>query len=312
MNKTKIAILAASCLKGIGLYRINRLIESIVLSKKLKHQDIDYFELIEIGIQEQIFSEMLPISYFLEGYRKAESILEQCQQKQIHIAIPFDENFPNLLKFGHELTVHYRDCPPILFYQGDLSIFNEGECVAVIGTRSPSQEGYRANEKIASCLAQNHMTVVSGLAIGCDSAAHQGCLKMEGHTAAFLPSPIDCILPISNRQLAEDILSQGGCLLSEYPTQKDVFQVQNYHYIQRDRLQAMSSMAVVTSEFDKKSGTVHTLRYAKQYQKPVYALQSMVSSGHIPLDFFEEEGIALNLFNTPEEMIEQLKKSPIR
>ncbi|MCH4072923.1 DNA-processing protein DprA [Pseudoramibacter sp.] len=311
MNKINTAILALSCLKGIGLYRLNRLISPLVSSEISEDQkEIDFFDLIETGIQEQIFSPMLPISYFMEGYQEAENILELCEQRQICVATPFDKKFPILLKFEN-IVENRRECPPILFYQGDLSIFNKNKCVAMIGTRYPSDQGYQANESVARLLAQNNMTVVSGLAIGCDSAAHRGCLEINGNTAAFLPGPLDFILPSSNKQLAEKILSQGGCLLSEYPPQKKEFAVQKGNYIQRDRLQAMSSNAVVTSEFDRKSGTVHTIRYAHQYHKPIYALEDMVRFKRIPLDFFDEEGIALNLFQTPDEMVEQIKKTPI-
>lgn len=311
MNNLDIGLLAISCLKGFGQQRLIRLIKAVnkyIQQHQLISCELNYFDLIQIGIESNQFTGMLPISFFMDGYQKAEEIVEQCEKKNVSITTAFSESFPRRLNVENNFGEELNDYPIILFYLGELSILNQEKCAAVIGTRHPTEIGYQFNIKIAEKMAEENVTVVSGLAIGCDQAAHTGCLNAGGKTAAFLPTPVNEVLPISNRKLAERIVEEGGCLLSEYPPRDKDFPVQNYCYVQRDRLQAMASDAVITSEFDENSGTVHTLRYAQKYHKPIYALEEIAQSEQFALDFINNEKIDIQLFSEPEQLVNEFEK----
>ena len=114
------------------------------------------------------------------------------------------------------------------------------------------------------------MIIVSGLAAGCDSIAHKSCLEMNGKTIAILPSPISKIYPAENKKLAEDIVKKGGLLISEYYKEpKSRFEAVN-RFIERDRLQAMFSKAIILIASYRKgegdSGSRHAMEAAKKYE----------------------------------------------
>ena len=114
--------------------------------------------------------------------------------------------------------------------------------------------------------AQHGEIVVSGLAIGCDTNAHIGCLEANGKTIAILPSPIDNILPKNNIGLANEILNSGGLLVSEYYSGQEV---KNSYYADRDRLQSGLSNGVVVVETSSDGGTMITVGKALKYGKIV-------------------------------------------
>ncbi|MSS19859.1 DNA-processing protein DprA [Pseudoramibacter porci] len=310
MNNIDIGLLAISCLKGFGQHRLSRLVKTVDKyhpQRLCSTQDLNFFDLIQIGIEFNQFSEMLPISFFMDGYRKAEAIIEQCDKENILIATQFSKSFPKRLKMSNHLKDNSDECPIILYYFGDLSTLDQKQCAAIIGTRHPTELGYQSNVMIAERLAEKNVTVVSGLATGCDQAAHLGCLNAGGKTAAFLPSPVSQVLPVSNRKLGEKIIESGGCLLSEYPPSPKNFSVQNYYYVQRDRLQAMASDVVITSEFNENSGTVHTLRYAKKYHRPIFALKDIAKSEQFALDFLNQEKINIRLFAETDQLVKKFE-----
>lgn len=174
----------------------------------------------------------------------------------------FDSAFPRLYK-------GIPDRPLLLFTKGELSSLNADLSVAIIGTREPTDFGERAGRRLASLFAENGFVVVSGLAKGCDTVAHRGCLAAHGKTVAILAGGIDDIYPKENRPLAEEILDTGGCLLSEY---KPGTKAHRSFFIERDRLQSGLSQAVVVIETDVKGGTMHTVGFAADQNRPVACL----------------------------------------
>lgn len=157
--------------------------------------------------------------------------------------------------------------PTVIYYRGDISRLNELKMVAVIGTRQPSPEGEKASYSLGEVLSSKGYGVINGLALGCDSYALEGCLHAEkAYPVAVLPCGLDKIYPKTNKELAERILDKGGCLISEYGPKTPV---QRYMYVQRDRIQACLSDGVIMVEAMKKSGTMHTINYAKTYHKHI-------------------------------------------
>ena len=155
--------------------------------------------------------------------------------------------------------------PPVLLYtKGDLSALQAAYKVALIGTRTPTEHGAKVARRLGQIFAEEGLCVVSGLANGCDENGHIGALEAGGKTIAILPSPLDNIMPESNRELADRIVSSGGLLLTEYGPGHAV---QRGNYIERDRLQSALSQAVVVVETEKAGGTMHTVNFALEQKR---------------------------------------------
>jgi DNA processing protein len=151
--------------------------------------------------------------------------------------------------------------------------------VALVGTRHPSPAGARVAYDFGAESALCGFVVVSGLALGCDSAAHRGCLSVAGITVAVLPCGVDRVAPVSNSQLGERILASGGCFVSQYPPGTPP---RPFRFVERNRVIAALSQAVIVIECEERSGTLHTARFALEQNKPLacYAPESgPVSSG---------------------------------
>ena len=126
--------------------------------------------------------------------------------------------------------------------------------------------GVNVSYKISSILSQKGYTIVSGLANGCDTFAHIGCLKSKGKTIATLPCGLDKCYPNENKDLADEIIKTGGCLISEYKINTNP---SKNKFIQRDRLQAALSLGIVVVECAVECGTMHTVNFAKKYNKQI-------------------------------------------
>ena len=156
-----------------------------------------------------------------------------------------------------EGTITFRDKK--IYYRGDPTLL-ERPSIAVIGTRHPAgrsrEVGYRLTKKICELTG---MPIVTGLAIGCDTIAARAALDAGIPVIAVLPSAPSDIYPRSNRELAEEIVRKGGCLISEYGPGSDV---QKWKFIARDRLMAEIADAVIVVECREAGGTMHTVRAA--------------------------------------------------
>ncbi|MEI7491308.1 MAG: DNA-processing protein DprA [Bacteroidota bacterium] len=154
--------------------------------------------------------------------------------------------------------------PHLLHYRGDISLIHESKRVAVVGTRTPSTFGIEECRFITTWFVENGYTIISGLARGTDSIAHQTCIETGGKTIAVLPSGLENIYPPENQTLAERIVESGGLLITEYP---DHSSPRKQYFIQRDRLQSGLSLGVVIIESEQKSGTMHTARFTIQQKR---------------------------------------------
>lgn len=167
------------------------------------------------------------------------------------------------------------DGPPRrLFYRGAIHPL-EKPCVAVVGARTCTRDGRAAAEKFAAHLGECGVTVVSGLAHGIDTAAHEGALAAGGTTVAVLGCGVDRIYPARNTQLAHRILAGGGALLSEYapgtPPAK-------HRFPERNRIISGLSHAVLVVEASERSGSLITARLALEQGRDVLAVPGAI--GH--------------------------------
>jgi DNA processing protein len=199
------------------------------------------------------------------------------------------------------LLTEIADPPSLLYYRGEKSLLT-GPCIAVVGTRRPSSTGIRAAVQFARYLSRCGLTVVSGLARGIDSAAHRGALSECGKTIAVLGHGLDRIYPPENRNLADEILSEGGCVISEYPVGTPPLK---QYFPQRNRLISGLSLGTLVIEAADKSGSLITARMAIDQNRDVFAIPGQFDDvrfcgGHRLIQ------LGAKLVTRPEEILEEL------
>jgi DNA processing protein len=198
-----------------------------------------------------------------EGWTLAEEMLKKARKLNIRVIAAVSPDFPEWLRA-------IPDPPLILFVKGDIGGIQTRVSVAVIGTREPTDYGVKVAHRFGHRGAEAGCVVVSGLALGCDSAGHRGCLDAGGKTVAVLAHGLDRIYPKGSESLANEILDKGGCWVSEYPPG---MRAQRSYFVERDRLQAGISGGVIVVETDIDGGTMHTVRFAQDQGRPVACLQ---------------------------------------
>lgn len=185
--------------------------------------------------------------------------------KEIHIE---DKNYPKLLK-------EIEGPPAVLYYKGE--ILAEENCFAVVGTRMASSYGKEVALEIAGDLAEVGLTIVSGMAPGIDTFAHQAALERGKRTIAVLGTGLDekSIFPQSNLKLARKILETGGCLISEYPPGT---RGTKFTFPQRNRIISGISLGVLVVESKQKGGALITANYAFKQKRKVFAVPGPIHS----------------------------------
>lgn len=164
--------------------------------------------------------------------------------------------------------------PLILYYKGELPKQSE-QLIAVVGTRKPTFYGRQATLGLTKELARAGLTIVSGLALGADTFAHQAALEEGAKTIAILGNGLDTIHPTSNINLAKRILEQGGCVISEFPPGTPPLK-QNFPA--RNRIIAGLSLGVLIAEASEKSGTLITANHALDQNREVFAVPGNIYS----------------------------------
>jgi DNA processing protein len=177
-------------------------------------------------------------------------------------------NYPERLK-------EVEGAPPVLYILGDLTP-SDAWAVAVVGTRRSTSYGREATARISAELAEAGVTVVSGLARGIDTIAHQSALDAGGRTIAVLGSGVDVLYPSENRNLARRIIEQGrGAILSEYPLGTEP---EPMNFPPRNRIISGLSLGVLVVEADLKSGALITVTFALEQNRDVFAIPGPITS----------------------------------
>lgn len=173
-----------------------------------------------------------------------------------------DELFPDAFKAIGE------DCPETIYAMGNLDLLRVERRVAIIGSRKATRAGCSKAYDLGAKFAREGYVVVSGLALGCDAAAHRGCLAANGGTIAIVATGLDKVHPSENIPLQEEILRKGGLIISEQPIG---VKANPTRLVARNRLQAALSDVVVVAECPEHSGTMYTVRFAQKYGKVIKA-----------------------------------------
>lgn len=174
------------------------------------------------------------------------------------------------------LLAQITDPPQVLFMRGKLPEFKR-PTVAVVGTRNCTSYAKRVTEELTEQLAGQGIAIISGLALGIDGVAHAAALKAKGITVAVLGSGINkkSVYPGAHQQLAEQIIKQGGAIVSEYPPG---FEPTQYSFPERNRIIAGLSLGVLVTEASTKSGALITAKCALDYNREVFAVPHPITS----------------------------------
>jgi DNA processing protein len=202
--------------------------------------------------------------FFEEYLQKYERIFIKQEELGIITITIQDEDYPEALLDIKE------DAPPMTHCMGDISLLHETNCIAVIGVRKASRQGTEKAYSIATKFTKEGSVIVSGLALGCDTAAHRACVDAGGKTIAIVANGLDTTHPIENVELQKAILQSGGLLLSENEIGVKA-SVQGLKA--RNRLQAAFSKAVILAQAPEKSGSMLTMKMARKYKKSCYAAE---------------------------------------
>ena len=275
--------------KGIGAVRFQRLLEhfgNVEAAWKAAPA-----ELAGAGLSLKVIERLVALR------EKADlpHIWDQIQSKNIEVLTWLDEAYPQRLK-------EIEQPPPVLYVRGEL-LPEDTWAVAIVGTRRVTPYGRQVTEQIASFLAANGVTVVSGLARGVDAIAHSAALKAGGRTLAVLGSGVDRIYPPENRALAEQIFELGA-VLSDYAPGTPP---ESSNFPPRNRIISGLSMAVVVIEAGETSGALITAEFAAEQGREIFAVpgnilapqskgtNKLIQQGALPLLSASDIMQALNL-----------------
>ncbi|MBI4037230.1 DNA-protecting protein DprA [Candidatus Daviesbacteria bacterium] len=224
------------------------------------------------GSSKEILALGLPpkvVDLLIETRKKLdpEKYLEQIQKSGIKVLTIFDDTYPKLLK---EIYAP----PTVLYYKGEI-LPQDNKAVAVVGTRKITGYGRMVTEKLTKELVGFGITIVSGLARGVDTKAHQTAIENQGRTLAVLGGGLNRIFPPENTVLAEKIASGFGAVISEFPPHHPSLAG---NFPARNRIISGLSLAVLVAEAAEDSGSLITAKLALEQGREVFAVPGPITS----------------------------------
>ena len=199
-----------------------------------------------------------------------DAIIENVNKSDGHI-IPFDHcDYPQRLK-------EIYDPPLILFVKGDSAILNRPQ-LAVVGSRNVSIHGRETAYNFARELSEQGIVVTSGLALGVDAHAHKGAVDNKSATIAVIATGIDLCYPARHKQLAKDIIANGGAIVSEFLPNTPP---KSGHFPKRNRLISGMSAGVLIIEAAMQSGSLITARCALEQNRDVFAVPGNINNPQV-------------------------------
>ena len=199
--------------------------------------------------------------------KNAQIAIDTCSRNGWKIYTPDDREYPDMLRY-------LADRPLVLYVDGDISFLNSGVSVGVVGTRKPSYESVEIARRICSGISAMGAVVVSGGALGIDSAAHEGALSANGKTVCVMGCGLGCGYLRENEDMRRRI-SRSGALVTEYPP---LMGVTRSSFPERNRIISGMSMGVLVVEAGEKSGSLITARRANEQGRDVFAIPGSVLS----------------------------------
>lgn len=247
-------------LKGMGNATINKDYANIISFKN------DHEEFFSFMLKNSKKYSRIELELALENAKRSINYLEGL--KDTNVITIFDDMYPKkLASLGNKK-------PVVLYLRGNMDLLNS-DSIAVVGTREPSEHTKNMEEQFVKRLVTYHnVTVVSGLALGCDKIAHEVTLDNSGYTLAVLPSGFNKITPKSNKVLADRILANNGLLMTEYAPDADA---SKYTFVDRDAIIAAISYGILVMQCGIKSGTMHTVDAAVKMKRRIACYAGMLN-----------------------------------
>lgn len=203
------------------------------------------------------------------GYAEAEREVAYCQKHGIKITSYVDDDYPTLLREA-------ADRPHVVYSVGDIKALQSPHILSVVGTRRISAYGESVCAKIIPELAEMFpdLVVVSGLAFGCDAAAHRAALAAKVRTVGVVANKLPDITPAQHRNLAKDIVENGGAIITELNSQS---KQNGSYYIPRNRIIAGVAEGVLVVESPANGGSLSTAKAADAYSRTIMAVPGRIT-----------------------------------
>lgn len=277
MNEDDLAaLMALSEVKGLGNKRIIKLLERFQSVESIFEADRHRFS--DIGfVNDDVYGRIQDASPSATKYF---DIIEECEQNEIEVISYLDSRYPGRLK--------QEKVAPLLFVKGDIKIASK-PCISIVGSRESSAESRDWAYEVARTLSNEGYVIVSGGALGIDSAAHEGALAGSGETISVLGSGIENVYPPENKDMIESISNTGLVVSARYPQQG----VNRYSLLDRNKITSglSDSLLIVTSTGE--GGTSSQYQDAKSQGKrllcpalelglePSEGIESMLNEGEV-------------------------------
>jgi DNA processing protein len=240
------------------------------------HEERIYLNALNVAFKNN-FLKLFPFLYSSQTFKSAWEKLsinqkenidpykewQKIEKQKVDLIISSENRYPNLLK-----EISYS--PSSFYIKGEIP--EEASCIAIVGTRKISAYGKLVTEKLVKELVGYNFIIVSGLAYGVDTIAHETTLKNQGKTIAVLGSGLDNVYPFSNTRLSQEIAKRGA-LISEYPL--DAPALRSY-FPWRNRIISGLSLATVVIEAPEKSGALITAQFALEQNREVFAIPGSI------------------------------------
>jgi DNA processing protein len=218
------------------------------------------------GFEQPELLEELNVPVTDSELEEFESLIDELQQKGVSLATVLDNTYPAMLRLAY-------DRPPFLFWRGELRPADE-RAIAVVGTRQATPAGLEQARALARELADRDVTVLSGLALGIDGAAHEGALDGRGRTVAVMGTGMGApIYPREHTELADRIIAGGGALVSQFhPSAPPA----RYRFPLRNRTMSGLAQGTVVVEASSTSGARMQARLALEHDRRVFLVRDLV------------------------------------
>ncbi|MFY4773873.1 DNA-processing protein DprA [Metabacillus sp. RGM 3146] len=222
-----------------------------------------FFSLSEKDLLNYKIIEKRNLAFFLQDFYNFNPmpILAEYLEKGIFFITIADPEYPDLLR-------EIYNCPVILYGIGNIEFLTFPKKISIVGTRTPTREGKLAIQKIVPELVSSGWLVVSGLAKGIDTWAHQAAMDSSGKTISVIGSGFDYLYPASNKELAANIM-KNHLLLTEY---KPAMKPQKWHFPERNRIIAGLSAGTIVIQAKMRSGSLITAQMAMEEGREVFAV----------------------------------------
>ncbi|MCS4282034.1 DNA protecting protein DprA [Pseudomonas sp. BIGb0278] len=254
----KIAFLALSSIEGINFWSLHKIASSgQSFNDALRNPSAEFIQTVASASSKDPQAQEL------------ESLQETLWQKGLELARKLKESATILVfkdEDGFPLKLREtKDSPEWIFIQGNPHCLYDYS-IAIVGTRDASEDGAFLTRMLVSALSESNITTISGLAAGIDQLAHTESIRYGIKTAAVLGTGIFLDYPKGSEIIRHRIIQAGGCVVSEYlPYQRSSPE----NFVRRNRIQAALCDTLVPVEWKIKSGTAHTVGFAKKYNKNI-------------------------------------------